>query len=65
MGTPSPDDGSADLKYVEAVARGIGRAMEGYRVIVDKSTVPIGTARKVQGWVSAELARWGVEHDSD
>ena len=39
--------------------------MDGYRVIVDKSTVPIGTARKVQLWVSEELARRGVEHEFD
>ncbi|MBV5327454.1 MAG: hypothetical protein JZU65_07430 [Chlorobium sp.] len=52
------------VKYVEAAARGIGQAMDGYRVIVDKSTVPIGTARKVQSWVSEELARRGVEQES-
>ena len=65
VGTPPADDGSADLTYVEAAARDIGRAMDGYRVIVDKSTVPIGTARKVQLWVSEELARRGVEYGFD
>ncbi len=47
VGTPSGDDGSADLQYVLAAARGIGEAMDGYRVVVDKSTVPVGTSRKV------------------
>jgi UDPglucose 6-dehydrogenase len=56
VGTPPADDGSADLKYVEQVARGIARAMESYKVIVDKSTVPIGTGQKVKGWVTEELA---------
>ena len=65
VGTPPADDGSADLKYVEAAARGIGQAMDGYRVIVDKSTVPIGTARKVKLWIAEELARRGVAHDFD
>jgi UDPglucose 6-dehydrogenase len=65
VGTPPADDGSADLKYVEAAARGVGLAMDGYRVIVDKSTVPIGTARNVRLWVSEELARRGVEYQFD
>ena len=61
VGTPPADDGSADLRYVEQVAREIGRAMNGYKVIVDKSTVPVGTARKVHGWVNEELkARVGA-----
>ena len=47
VGTPKGDDGSADLRYVLAAARSIGEAMKGYTVIVDKSTVPVGTARKV------------------
>jgi UDPglucose 6-dehydrogenase len=47
VGTPPGEDGSADLKYVLAAARGIGQAMDGFRVIVDKSTVPVGTSRKV------------------
>ncbi|HQL33715.1 MAG TPA: UDP-glucose/GDP-mannose dehydrogenase family protein [Treponemataceae bacterium] len=61
VGTPPADDGSADLKYVEAVAREVARAMNGYKVIVDKSTVPVGTGRKVTGWISEELARRGGE----
>ncbi len=48
VGTPPGEDGSADLKYVLAAARSIGEAMTGYLVVVDKSTVPVGTARKVQ-----------------
>ncbi|MCE9595478.1 MAG: UDP-glucose/GDP-mannose dehydrogenase family protein [Planctomycetes bacterium] len=47
VGTPPGDDGSADLKYVLSAAREVGRNMNGYMVIVDKSTVPVGTARKV------------------
>ncbi len=47
VGTPQGEDGSADLQHVLAVARDIGRAMEKYTVVVDKSTVPVGTAKKV------------------
>jgi UDPglucose 6-dehydrogenase len=47
VGTPPDEDGSADLKYVLAVARDIGTYMNGYKVVVDKSTVPVGTAEKV------------------
>lgn len=47
VGTPQSDDGAADLKYVEAVAESIGKAINGYKVIVDKSTVPVGTAERV------------------
>ena len=48
MGTPPDEDGSADLKYVLAAARNIGRYMPAYRVVVDKSTVPVGTGDKVE-----------------
>ena len=65
VGTPPADDGSADLRYVEAVAREIGRAMDGYKVVVDKSTVPVGTARKVRGWIAEELAARGVAFEFD
>lgn len=61
VGTPPADDGSADLKYVEAVAREVARTMNGYKVIVDKSTVPVGTGRKVTAWISEELALRGGE----
>ena len=47
VGTPQNEDGSADLQYVLSVAQQIGKAMNGYKVIVDKSTVPVGTAEKV------------------
>lgn len=57
VGTPPDEDGSADLKYVLEAAANIGRYMDGYRVIVDKSTVPVGTADKVRSAVAAELAK--------
>lgn len=65
VGTPPADDGSADLKYVEAVAREIGRAMDGYKVVVDKSTVPVGTGRKVRSWIADELKKRGVGYEFD
>jgi UDPglucose 6-dehydrogenase len=55
VGTPPDEDGSADLQYVIAAARNIGRYMEGFKVIVDKSTVPVGTADKVRAAVAGEL----------
>ena len=54
VGTPQGEDGSADLKYVLEVARQIARAMNGYKVIVDKSTVPVGTSEKVREVVRRE-----------
>ena len=54
VGTPQGEDGSADLKYVLEVARDIARAMNGYKVIVDKSTVPVGTAEKVREVIRRE-----------
>src|SRR5688500_18353773 len=54
VGTPNGEDGSADLQHVLAVARDIAKAMNGYKVIVDKSTVPVGTSRKVQEVVRRE-----------
>jgi UDPglucose 6-dehydrogenase len=56
VGTPPDEDGSADLQYVLAAARNIGRYMNGFKVIVDKSTVPVGTADKVRAAVADELA---------
>jgi UDPglucose 6-dehydrogenase len=55
VGTPPSDDGSADLRYVEEAARTIGRTIDSYRVVVDKSTVPIGTGRLVKKWIAEEL----------
>jgi UDPglucose 6-dehydrogenase len=54
VGTPQGEDGSADLQHVMDVARDIGRAMNKYTVIVDKSTVPVGTAKKVRAAVAGE-----------
>ena len=56
VGTPPDEDGSADLQYVVAAARSIGKHMTGYKVIVDKSTVPVGTADKVKAAIMEELA---------
>lgn len=61
VGTPPDEDGSADLQYVLAAARNIGRHMDDYRVVVDKSTVPVGTAARVQAAIAAELAARGVD----
>jgi len=61
VGTPSGEDGSADLQYVIAAARAIGRTMSEYKVIVDKSTVPVGTADKVRQAVQQELDKRGVK----
>jgi len=59
VGTPADEDGAADLQYVLAAARDIGRHMQDYRLIVGKSTVPVGTAEKVRATVAAELTRRG------
>ncbi|MCC6609007.1 MAG: UDP-glucose/GDP-mannose dehydrogenase family protein [Burkholderiales bacterium] len=56
VGTPPDEDGSADLEHVVAAARSIGRFMDGHRVVVDKSTVPVGTADRVRRAIAAELA---------
>jgi UDPglucose 6-dehydrogenase len=55
VGTPPRPDGSTDLTYVEQVAREIGRTMDGYKVVVTKSTVPVGTSQKVKDWILEEL----------
>jgi UDPglucose 6-dehydrogenase len=57
VGTPPDEDGSADLQYVVAAARSIGRLMTDYKVVVDKSTVPVGTADKVRAAIAEELAK--------
>jgi UDPglucose 6-dehydrogenase len=59
VGTPPDEDGSADLQYVLAAARSIGRHMDGFKVIVDKSTVPVGTADRVAAAIREELAARG------
>ena len=65
VGTPPQEDGSADLQHVLAVAREIGRHMDRYCLIVDKSTVPVGTADQVRSAVQEELTKRGVEIDFD
>lgn len=61
VGTPPDEDGSADLKYVLQVAKTIGENLTKYLVVVTKSTVPVGTARKVRAAIQAELDRRGVD----
>jgi len=61
VGTPPDDDGSADLRYVTEAARSIGRHMRDYKVVVDKSTVPVGTADRVREAIGEELKVRGVE----
>jgi len=63
VGTPPDEDGSADLKYVTAAARNIGRHMTGYKLVVDKSTVPVGTADRVRTAIREELDARGVDID--
>jgi UDPglucose 6-dehydrogenase len=62
VGTPPGEDGSADLRYVLGAARAIAQHMDGPRVIVDKSTVPVGTADKVRDAVARALAERGAKH---
>ncbi len=59
VGTPPLEDGSADLQHVLAVARDIGEHTTGFKVVVNKSTVPVGTAARVQGVISSQLALRG------
>lgn len=61
VGTPPDEDGSADLQYVLAVAQSIGDHMDGHKVIVDKSTVPVGTADKVKNKINETLAARGCK----
>ncbi len=65
VGTPPGEDGSADLKYVQAVAHEIGGLLQQYAVIVDKSTVPVGTAELVRKTIQDQLDKRGVEVDFD
>jgi UDPglucose 6-dehydrogenase len=61
VGTPSDQDGSADMRYVIAAARNIGRNMNEYRVIVNKSTVPVGTSERVRAAIAEELKKRGLD----
>ncbi|MEO9136640.1 MAG: UDP-glucose/GDP-mannose dehydrogenase family protein [Casimicrobiaceae bacterium] len=61
VGTPPDDDGSADMQYVLQAARNIGRRMTQWTLVVDKSTVPVGTADRVRAEIAEELAARGVE----
>ena len=61
VGTPPDEDGSADLQYVVAAARNIGSLMTDYKVVVDKSTVPVGTGAKVKAAIADELKKRGVD----
>lgn len=65
VGTPPDEDGSADLHYVLSVAREIGESIEEYKLVVTKSTVPVGTAEKVRRTVQEEISRRGVNVDFD
>ena len=61
VGTPPDEDGSADLQYVLAAARNIGRLMTDYKLVIDKSTVPVGTADKVKAAIQGELEARGLK----
>ncbi|HYT47856.1 MAG TPA: UDP-glucose/GDP-mannose dehydrogenase family protein [Burkholderiales bacterium] len=63
VGTPPGEDGSADLQHVVAAARAIGRHMRGYKIVVTKSTVPVGTADKVKQAIIQELKKRGTGSD--
>ena len=65
VGTPPADDGSADLRYVLEVANSIGEYMNGYRVVVDKSTVPVGTGKLVKETIQKKLDERGVDFEFD
>lgn len=65
VGTPPDEDGSADLKYVLDVARSIGKYMNKYLLVVTKSTVPVGTARKIKQCIQEELDKRGIHLDFD
>jgi UDPglucose 6-dehydrogenase len=65
VGTPPGEDGSADLQYVLAVAKEIGQRINEYAVVVDKSTVPVGTAEKVRNVIQNELRQRGVDVEFD
>jgi UDPglucose 6-dehydrogenase len=65
VGTPPDEDGSADLQHVLAVARSIGEHMNEYRIVVDKSTVPVGTADKVRAEILSAIEKRGLDLEVD
>ena len=65
VGTPPDEDGTADLQYVLAVTDSIGQYINGYKVVVDKSTVPVGTADKVRAQLQKSMQQHGHQHDFD
>ena len=65
VGTPMGDDGSADLQYVLAVAKSIGKSMQKRLIVVDKSTVPVGTADQVKATIQKELDARGADLEFD
>ena len=65
VGTPSRPDGTCDMRYVEAVATEIGQNINDFKVVVDKSTVPVGTADMVRGLIAAEIAKRGAKVEFD
>jgi len=65
VGTPPDEDGSADLQYVLSVARTIGQHTDGFKIVIDKSTVPVGTADKVRDTLQKELTLRGVTLEFD
>lgn len=65
VGTPPLPDGTANLDYVLGVARTIGKEINGYKIVVDKSTVPVGTADKVRAAVREEMKKRGVDYEFD
>lgn len=65
VGTPPGEDGSADLVHVLSVARSIGQTMQGFKIVVDKSTVPVGTADAVRRAIQQELDQRGVSYEFD
>jgi UDPglucose 6-dehydrogenase len=65
VGTPPDENGSADLKYVVTVARSVGQHLNGFKVVADKSTVPVGTADLVDATITEELVKRGLAADAD
>jgi UDPglucose 6-dehydrogenase len=65
VGTPSLPDGSCDLRFVDQVARQIGEVLDEYKIVVNKSTVPVGTGERMRGLIQAELDRRGVAVEFD